>query len=514
MRQALGASRRHVVSEVLVETTLLTLAGGLLGLAVGARRHPPARRARAPSTCRWAPASPSTRASALVGARRRDRPRASRSRVPDRLVSACASQRARRAAVGVARRHAEPRRPAPAPRLHRGADRPGVRAARGRGPARPQPRTGDGAVARLPARQHPDRPDLAAVEELSGRARRASPSPSGSLGRARAPAGRAGRGRRHQRAAQRQQQQERGHGRRATCCRPGESLRGHYSYGVGGDYFARARASRCARDASSTAADSRRAGARLRRRRGLRAPLLAGGRRASASGCSRASQAGTDAEAFTIVGVVGAVKQAELTEDEAQGAVYYPVRPPARQRRLLRRRAHQPAARVARRPRCGASCARSIPSCRSATSGRWRRASPTAWWPAARRRCWRASSPRIAAAAHRHRHVRRAELRRRPAPPRDRPAHGAGRAARRRCARQFVSLALRLLAARHDARRPRRVAHRPGACRRSSSRCRALHVATLAGARPRSWALVSLAACLLPSHRAARISPMEALAEE
>ena len=36
VRQALGASRRHVVSGVLVETTLLTLTGGLLGLAVGA----------------------------------------------------------------------------------------------------------------------------------------------------------------------------------------------------------------------------------------------------------------------------------------------------------------------------------------------------------------------------------------------------------------------------------------------------------------------------------------------
>jgi hypothetical protein len=31
-----------------------------------------------------------------------------------------------------------------------------------------------------------------------------------------------------------------------------------------------------------------------------------------------------DAEAFTIVGVVGAVKQAELTENQAQGAVYFP----------------------------------------------------------------------------------------------------------------------------------------------------------------------------------------------
>jgi predicted permease len=36
IRQSLGASRRHVVSQVLVETVLLTLAGGVAGLAVGA----------------------------------------------------------------------------------------------------------------------------------------------------------------------------------------------------------------------------------------------------------------------------------------------------------------------------------------------------------------------------------------------------------------------------------------------------------------------------------------------
>ncbi|HET6319216.1 MAG TPA: FtsX-like permease family protein, partial [Chloroflexota bacterium] len=36
VRQAIGASRRHVVAEVLIETTLLTSLGGLLGLAVGA----------------------------------------------------------------------------------------------------------------------------------------------------------------------------------------------------------------------------------------------------------------------------------------------------------------------------------------------------------------------------------------------------------------------------------------------------------------------------------------------
>jgi hypothetical protein len=36
------------------------------------------------------------------------------------------------------------------------------------------------------------------------------------------------------------------------------------------------------------------------------------------------SEAGSDAQAFTVVGVVGSIKQAGLTDDEAQGAVYYP----------------------------------------------------------------------------------------------------------------------------------------------------------------------------------------------
>src|ERR1019366_7197223 len=36
VRQALGAGWKHLMSEVVVETTLLTFAGGLIGLAVGA----------------------------------------------------------------------------------------------------------------------------------------------------------------------------------------------------------------------------------------------------------------------------------------------------------------------------------------------------------------------------------------------------------------------------------------------------------------------------------------------
>ena len=36
------------------------------------------------------------------------------------------------------------------------------------------------------------------------------------------------------------------------------------------------------------------------------------------------SEQGKDADAFTIVSVVGSVKQAGLTDEAAQGAVYYP----------------------------------------------------------------------------------------------------------------------------------------------------------------------------------------------
>ncbi|HKV40422.1 MAG TPA: ABC transporter permease [Blastocatellia bacterium] len=38
------------------------------------------------------------------------------------------------------------------------------------------------------------------------------------------------------------------------------------------------------------------------------------------------AEAGPDATAFTVVGVVGAVKQGEVTDNQAQGAVYYPFR--------------------------------------------------------------------------------------------------------------------------------------------------------------------------------------------
>lgn len=104
--------------------------------------------------------------------------------------------------------------------------------------------------------------------------------------------------------------------------RPSESLRASYSYAVSGDYFqAMGLPLRAGR--FLTAADSRRKErtcvvdedfARYHWPKGnaLGQKLFQG------------LQAHGDAEAFTVVGVVGSVKQAGLTDDTAQGAVYYP----------------------------------------------------------------------------------------------------------------------------------------------------------------------------------------------
>jgi predicted permease len=104
--------------------------------------------------------------------------------------------------------------------------------------------------------------------------------------------------------------------------RVGESARGHYSYGVGGDYF-RAMGFSLRIGRFLTAADSR----------GPERVCVVDEDfaryywpKTSAIGQRlwEGSEQGKDTEAFTIVGVVGEVKQAGLTEDQAQGAMYYP----------------------------------------------------------------------------------------------------------------------------------------------------------------------------------------------
>jgi predicted permease len=104
--------------------------------------------------------------------------------------------------------------------------------------------------------------------------------------------------------------------------RPGESPRGHYSYGVAGDYF-RAMGFSLRSGRFLTADDSRRS-----ERVCVVDEDFAQYYWPHASAIGQrlwdGSEAGKDAEAFTVVGVVGRTKQAGLTEDEAQGAIYYP----------------------------------------------------------------------------------------------------------------------------------------------------------------------------------------------
>jgi predicted permease len=102
---------------------------------------------------------------------------------------------------------------------------------------------------------------------------------------------------------------------------PGESLQGHYSYGITGDYFL-ALGIPLREGRFLTSADSHRServcvvDEDFARRYWPTGGALG----------QRLSQAADSDEAkmFTIVGIVGAVKQAELTEPKGQGAVYLP----------------------------------------------------------------------------------------------------------------------------------------------------------------------------------------------
>jgi predicted permease len=101
----------------------------------------------------------------------------------------------------------------------------------------------------------------------------------------------------------------------------GQSLQGHYSYQVTGDYFT-ALGIPLREGRFLTSADSHRADRicvvdeDFARRYWPKGSAL--GQRVFQGSDS------DDAKLFTIVGVVGAVKQAELTEPQGQGAVYLP----------------------------------------------------------------------------------------------------------------------------------------------------------------------------------------------
>ena len=104
--------------------------------------------------------------------------------------------------------------------------------------------------------------------------------------------------------------------------RPGESVRGNYSYGVSGDYFqAMGFTLRAGRFLNAT--DSRRGGRVCVVDEDFARYYWPSGD-ALGQRLFQGSEETTVAEAFTVVGVVGTVKQAGLTEEEAQGAVYFP----------------------------------------------------------------------------------------------------------------------------------------------------------------------------------------------
>lgn len=104
--------------------------------------------------------------------------------------------------------------------------------------------------------------------------------------------------------------------------RPGESMRGHYYYAVGGDYFAamgiplRAGRLLTSDDVHGTqrvaVVDEDYARHYFPKGNVVGTQFYQGGLR------------GNPADAFTVVGVVGAAKQADLTESQRQGAVYVP----------------------------------------------------------------------------------------------------------------------------------------------------------------------------------------------
>jgi predicted permease len=103
---------------------------------------------------------------------------------------------------------------------------------------------------------------------------------------------------------------------------PGESPRGNYSYGVGGDYFKTMGFSLL--EGRFLTADDSRHGKRVCVVDEDFARYYWPGASALGHQLFEGSDQQTDAEAFTIVGVVGSVKQVGLTEEAAQGAIYYP----------------------------------------------------------------------------------------------------------------------------------------------------------------------------------------------
>ena len=207
VRQALGAGWRYLVSEVVVETTLLTFAGGLLGLAVGAGGIHLLRVLGADRL----PLGKSHRFRRAIGIGRpgRSHRHGHRVRGARRLVQSSTPSR-KCASIGEPWRHERARRSNPASQFHRLSDCLGVRSVGRSWSARPQSSASDGRLSRLPVRPRPHRANPASVGRLP---RGRPPEICGKLdGQTRPPAGSVVRGRGQQCALQWQQRQKRRHG--------------------------------------------------------------------------------------------------------------------------------------------------------------------------------------------------------------------------------------------------------------------------------------------------------------
>ena len=323
VRQALGASRRHLVSEVIVETTLLTFMGGCLGLAAGAGGIPPSdfawRGDRLPLGSQIVfDARPSWRRvslCALILGIALAAPIAWFS-LRGQITSAIHSE-TRGGTVESERRKgvrhgfsSSRRRSALALVLLAGAGFLGLSLERAMSVSpgfHPDHVASRGQLS-VPWNKYQDWPARLSFNQrlLNEVARQPGVLAAGFVNNVPL-SGNSGKS----------AVAVKGHVRQ-----PGESPRGHYAYGVDGDYFA-AMGFSLLEGRFLTADDSRRTGlvcvvdedfARYYWPEGS-----ALGRRVF-----RGGEETKDADAFTVVGVVGAVKQADLTDEAAQGAIYYP----------------------------------------------------------------------------------------------------------------------------------------------------------------------------------------------
>jgi predicted permease len=289
--------------------------------------------------------------------------------------------------------------------------------------------------------------------------------------------------------------------------KPGEPPHGVYSYSVGGDYFT-ALGFSLREGRFLTAADSHRADRVCVVDEDFARRNWPGGD-AIGQRVFEGSTEHSDREAYTVVGIVGPVKQARLTDDDSQGAIYYPFgHRPDSQLFVVTRTSVPPETFGSMLQQVVRGIDSELPvndvktmDARIADSLVARRS------PALLAALFSGIAVLLTAigtygvlsyaVAQRRREIAlRMALGARPEQVR----------------RQFVSVALRLLAA-------GTVLGVIGAWLTGQAmqavlfHVPALHVATLA-ATAVVMGVVSLIACLLPSHRAARVSPMEALAEE